>query len=292
MTEVLQFDAYRFATAMVWLGTLLVLVNLVAVVSERTIFALGKFRRRLLEHRYQPNRRARHPRRPGGAAPPGSQPAPASLLYRTLAGAAPLQQARPRARRHGARDPRGHVAFRRHRSLAAKPAVVKRIAAVRAFGILQMTTRTSAIVAALDDENDDVRAAALDALADLGDPQSLQALMVRLHDESLPRGRRFAAVAAFGDAGETFLLEMSSVDTSNRADYARAAVLRNIEVNTRAGSVDTGPGFDCARRRLRSPRQHRLKKWDARELPRCRPQHRAPTGELARQTLWEVSAGW
>jgi hypothetical protein len=222
VTDVLQFDAYRFATAMVWLGTFLVLVNLVAVVSERTIFALGKFRRRLLEHRYQPiaerailgDPAARHrlvvsPRRHRFYV--------ARLLVQPL---------------YNRRDPERVAKVRAILDDMLLPADAdrwlqsrlwwKRIAAVRAFGVLQMITRTPAIVAALDDENDDVRAAALDALADLRDPQSLQALIVRLHDESLPRGRRFAAVAAFGDAGETFLLEMSRMDTNNRADYARA----------------------------------------------------------------------
>ena len=85
-----------------------------------------------------------------------------------------------------------------------------------------MTTHTAAIVAALDDPESEVRAAALDAIGDLHDPASLQGLVVRLHDQTLPRGRRIAAMAAFGSSCEPFLLEMSEIDAANRANYARA----------------------------------------------------------------------
>jgi HEAT repeat protein len=98
----------------------------------------------------------------------------------------------------------------------------KRVPALQAFGLLQFADRASQIVAALDDHNADVRNAALDALADLHDPATLQAIVVGLHDTSLQRGRRAAALAAFGSECEGFLLELSGVDSEHRLNYAKA----------------------------------------------------------------------
>ena len=86
----------------------------------------------------------------------------------------------------------------------------RRAIAPRALGLLQLTDRTAAIVGALDDPNRNVRAAALDALSDLKDPASLQAVVV--HDASLPLGRRIHALASFGTRCESFLLDLASVD--------------------------------------------------------------------------------
>jgi len=88
-----------------------------------------------------------------------------------------------------------------------------------------MKERTAQVVAALDDTNGDVRGAALDALADLKDPVSLKAIIVRLHDASLHRGRRVQALTAFGTDSERFLLDLGNVDPANRLNYARALAL-------------------------------------------------------------------
>ncbi|HEU4938681.1 MAG TPA: HEAT repeat domain-containing protein [Vicinamibacterales bacterium] len=98
----------------------------------------------------------------------------------------------------------------------------RRALALRALGLTQIRDRTAAIVAALDDKNASVRAAALDALTDLKDPASLQAVVIRLHDRSLHRGRRIAAITAFGNACEPFLLDLAEIDPVHRSDYARA----------------------------------------------------------------------
>jgi FOG: HEAT repeat len=105
----------------------------------------------------------------------------------------------------------------------------RRALAIRVFGLLQMRDRTAQVVAALDDTNRDVRGAALDALADLKDPASLKAIIVRLHDSSLHRGRRVQALTAFGRDSERFLLELGSVDPANRLNYARALALIGTE---------------------------------------------------------------
>jgi len=101
----------------------------------------------------------------------------------------------------------------------------RRALALRALGLVQARNRTAELVAALDDSHPDVRAAALDALADQRDPAALQAVVVRLHDTSLHRGRRGAALKAFGPDCEPFLLEWSEVDPEHRLDYIHALAI-------------------------------------------------------------------
>jgi HEAT repeat protein len=98
----------------------------------------------------------------------------------------------------------------------------RRALGVRALGLLQQTDRTAPLVAALDDTNLDVRNAALDALADMQNPAALPAIVVRLHDTTLHRGRRAAALTAFGPRCEEFLLDLAAVDVEHRLNYARA----------------------------------------------------------------------
>ena len=101
----------------------------------------------------------------------------------------------------------------------------RRALALRALGLLQARDHTAQLVAALDDSHPDVRAAALDALTDEHDPAALQAVVVRLHDTSLHRGRRGAVLKAFGSDCEPFLLEWSEVDPENRLNYIHALAI-------------------------------------------------------------------
>jgi HEAT repeat protein len=96
---------------------------------------------------------------------------------------------------------------------------------VQVIGLLQMRDRTGAVVAALEDSNADVRNAAMDALADMQDPAALQAIALHLHNASLRRGPRAAAIAAFGSQCEAFLLDLSHVDAEHRLNYARALAI-------------------------------------------------------------------
>jgi len=100
----------------------------------------------------------------------------------------------------------------------------RRALALRALGLLQTRERTGAIIGALDDANAGVRSAALDALADLHDPASVSAIVMRLHDSSLPVGRRAAALAAFGAACEPIVLDVAQVDPEHLVNYARALI--------------------------------------------------------------------
>jgi HEAT repeat protein len=101
----------------------------------------------------------------------------------------------------------------------------RRALALRALGLAQAADYTSALITALDDAHPDVRAAALDGLADMHDLTALQAIIVRVHDTSLHRGRRGAAIKAFGSECESFLLEMSEVDPANRLNYIHALAI-------------------------------------------------------------------
>ena len=101
----------------------------------------------------------------------------------------------------------------------------RRAVGVRALGLLQVTDRTAAIVGALDDGDPVVRNTALDALADMQNPAALPAIVVRLHDASLHRGRRAAALTSFGPRCEEFLLDLARVDPAHRVNYARALSL-------------------------------------------------------------------
>jgi HEAT repeat protein len=101
----------------------------------------------------------------------------------------------------------------------------RRAFALRAVGLLRIPGYTGLLVAALDDGHAYVRGAALDALGDLRDPASLHAVVVRLLDASLPRGRRVAALAAFGEDAEPILRDLSEHHRAYRVAYARALAL-------------------------------------------------------------------
>src|SRR5262245_46909827 len=118
----------------------------------------------------------------------------------------------------------------------------RRALALHALGVLQDTDRTAAIMAALDDGNEDVRAAALDALCDLKDPRSLAAIVVRLNDSSLHRGRRGAALAAFGSQSESFLIELARIDPAHRLNYAKVLAVCGTPLCRPVLSEWTGDG--------------------------------------------------
>jgi HEAT repeat protein len=101
----------------------------------------------------------------------------------------------------------------------------RRARALRALGLIQATDHTPQLVAALDDAHADVRAAALDGLTDMHDLTALEAIVVRVHDTSLHRGRRGAALKKLGPECEPFLLELSAVDLDNRLNYVYALAI-------------------------------------------------------------------
>jgi HEAT repeat protein len=101
----------------------------------------------------------------------------------------------------------------------------RRALALRAVGLVQATDYTPQLVAALDDPHADIRAAALDGLTDMHDLAALEAILVRVHDLSLHRGRRGAILKTFGTECEPFLLELSAADSENRLNYIYALAI-------------------------------------------------------------------
>jgi HEAT repeat protein len=219
----------RAALWTAWVGVALTLFVALLLAAQRAAWTFDAARRRRLGRRYQP------------------------LIRRALAGD-------QTARHHLVTAPRRHRLFvaellitpliddRSPARIAATRALAhammlvptgdrylrsrwwwRRALALRALGLLQMTDRTPAIVAALDDENGDVRGAALDALTDLHDPAALPAIVARMHDPSLHPARRAAALAAYGANCEPLVLEFSGVDPEHRLNYAQALALCGTE---------------------------------------------------------------
>lgn len=216
---------HRTATIMGWIALVLACLSLVAVVIERGGVALWSMRRRRAERRYEPL--IRHALCGDDAA--GNALIAVPTRHRLLIAElliVPLIDDK---------DPERIV---RTRHLVREMSLIddadrylqswfwwRRALALRALGLTQITERTASIVAALDDPNPDVRAAALDSLADLKDPASLQAIVVRLNDATLHRGRLIAALAALGSRCEPFLLEIARADPAHRYNYARALTI-------------------------------------------------------------------
>ena len=224
MTDLLVEFA-RLSPLMVWAAVVAALTMAAAVVVERAAFGLQQARRGRLRRRYRPL--VQHAlegdetaRRELLASPAPHRLTLAWLLIEPLIeDRDPDRIARTRAIVEAMSL--FHLADRYLRSWMWW----RRSLALRALGLLQARDHTPQLVAALDDSHPDVRAAALDALTDQRNPAALQAVVVRLHDTSLHRGRRGAVLKAFGSDCEAFLLEWSEVDPENRLNYIHALAI-------------------------------------------------------------------
>jgi HEAT repeat protein len=215
----------RLAPLMVWSALGFAVAMIAAVVFERALFAWQQRRSRYIAQRYGPLvHRAlgggEVARRQLSASPARHRFAIASLLITPL-----IED----------RDPRR---ISRTRAIARALSVLpladrylssrlwwRRALALRALGLIQASDHTHQLIAALDDAHPDVRAAALDGLTDMHDPAAVQALVLRLHDTSLHRGRRGAALKAFGSACEPSLLALSEADAAHRLNYTHALAI-------------------------------------------------------------------
>lgn len=219
------FDLEWIAPVMFWTAISFVLTMTAAVVVERAAFGVLALRQRRIEQRYRPLLQAALTGDETAfttlvASPARHRVAIAWLLIVPLI---------------ADRDPRRLAASRRIAEALTVPAIARgyvrsrrwwrRALGLRALGLVQARDCTSLIVAALDDANLDVRAAALDALTDLHDPASLAAIVARTQDASLPIGRRAAALAAFGADCEPLLLDLAEINPAHRFHYARALSL-------------------------------------------------------------------
>ena len=227
----LIFDRETVRTVLEWTSIVLVVTMFFAVVVERTLAGLREARRQRVERHYAPLlRRAvagdEDARRRLEAAPPRHR------LILAMRRVLPL-----------IRDPtpekiaeaRSAVATLGLTSVANRYLHSrwwwKRAVMLRAVGLLQIHGRTGLAIAALDDPHHDVRATALDALADMQNPASLPAIIVRLHDTSLHRGRRG------GRAGRV-RIQLRTVPPGPRRRRSRApSQLRAGAGDLRHGSV-------------------------------------------------------
>jgi HEAT repeat protein len=205
-----------------WLSVVLALSTVGAVVAERASYGIREARRRRFEARWSPVI-ARAIAGDEGAVAALAASAPSDRFGIATLLITPLIEDRD-ARR-----------IARTREIAEAVALIayadeflgsvwwwRRAVALRALGLMQVRTRTARVVAALDDPHVEVRAAALDALADLRDPASLPAIVVRLLDTSLPRGRRVGVLTTFGSEAEPLLLDYAELDPAHYAKYALA----------------------------------------------------------------------
>jgi HEAT repeats len=213
--------SFQLLQATIVAGTVLLIVILV----ERTTLGFLEFRRRHMERRYQPVVRRALAGDPEArqallASPSRHQLAIARILILPLV---------------GDRNP-SRVAETRAilRAMSFIPTVIRylrsrwswrRALALQVLGVLQIREHSAAIVSALDDPDPIIRSAALDALTDLQDPATLPAIVVRLHDASLPHGRRLAALAAFGSSSEPLLLDLMAVDSKHAINYVQALAI-------------------------------------------------------------------
>jgi HEAT repeat protein len=224
MTEILSEFA-RLAPLMVSAAVVIALMMAAAVVVERAAFGVQQALSRRVTERYRP------------------------LVQRALAGdetargellASPARHRLALARMliEPLVEDRSPERIARTRTVVQEMSVIhlanrylrsrlwwRRALALRALGLVQARDHTAQLIAALDDSHPDVRAAALDGLTDLHDLAALEAIVVRLHDTSLHRGRRGAALKAFGSECEPFLLELSAVDPANRLNYIHALAI-------------------------------------------------------------------
>jgi len=216
----LEFES--LAPLMAWGAAAFALAMIAAVVMERAAFGALRARSRQVIAHYGPSvQRALEgdetARRELLAAPARHRLAIARLLITPL-----IEN----------RDPRRIAVTREVARALSVPQLAnrylrsrlwwRRALALRALGLIQAGDHAGQLIAALDDAHPDVRAAALDGLTDLHDPATVPAIVVRLHDTSLHRGRRGAVLKAFGALCEPFLLDGSAFDPVHRLNYTLA----------------------------------------------------------------------
>jgi HEAT repeat protein len=239
--------AWRFAVALVQVGLVFVFVATGAVLFGRTAYAIGQYHQRRFRRRYG----ALVDRALGGDD--AAVNALVASPHRHRIGLALLLILPLIEDRDATRIERTQVIARALSLVAVADRLLRsvwwwrRALALRALGLTQVRERTGRIIAALDDGHPDVRAAALDALTDLKDPASLHAIVIRLHDPSLQRGRRAAALTAFGHQCEPFLLELADIDPTRRSSYARALAVCGSEMSRPALCAWTNDGNPLVR---------------------------------------------
>ncbi len=90
--------------------------------------------------------------------------------------------------------------------------------AALAVGLLHDRAAVPALIGLLDDEHDQVRAAAIDALGQIGDPSAIAALLARMSDPTrYERARLVQSLRAFGEGATAALLDHGASHPDDRA---------------------------------------------------------------------------
>ncbi|HEV8254708.1 MAG TPA: HEAT repeat domain-containing protein [Vicinamibacteria bacterium] len=108
-----------------------------------------------------------------------------------------------------------------------------RAEAALALGLVREPSAAEALVAALEDEHEEVRAAAVDALGLLGDPRAIPALVLRLSDES--RHQRVRIVESLREFGQRATPALLAHARSNPAAVREVADLVGLLAGAEAG---------------------------------------------------------
>jgi len=225
-------DAEFVARLLLWLSVRLALGMTAVVVVERAVSALVRARREWIEDRYRPLVRSALAGDDAAVGRLVATPARHRLAIARLL-IEPLIDDRDPARISKARALVEAISLLPLADRHLKSRLWwRRARALRALGLIQATDHTPQLVAALDDPHPDVRAAALDGLTDMHDLAALKAIVVRVHDTSLHRGRRGAALKSFGAECEPFLLELTEVDPENRLNYIHALAICGTAAST------------------------------------------------------------
>jgi hypothetical protein len=214
----------RLAPFLAWSAVAFALATAAAVVVERSAVGLYQARRRRIRVRYGP---LIHPALEGDETARrrlSTSPLRHRLtIARMLIG--PLIETADPQRIETARAILSLSGFQLAERYLRSRRWWRRALALRVLGLVQASDHVAQLVAALDDTHPDVRAAALDALMDLRDPATIPAIVERVHDTSLHRGRRGAALKAFGSRCEPLLLERSTVDPAHRLNCTHALAI-------------------------------------------------------------------
>ena len=199
-------------------GSALLLLLLALLVGQRLVRAAGEARRRSLVSRYGPiiaeALSTDSPQALDAAAriPARHRPLLASLVLAPLhvvRGGHNTRAAELADRLRLSDDWRTDLRSRRwwHRSEAAL-----------ALGLLRDRSTIPALIGLLDDEHEQVRAAAIDALGQIGDPSAVAALLMRMSDPTRhERARLVQSLRAFGEGATAALLEHAALHPNDRA---------------------------------------------------------------------------
>lgn len=213
--------AERFRDALVPFlvaGTALLLLLLTILIVQRLLRGAAEVRRQALTARYRPLVDAAlasdEPAAAAAAAaiPERHRAIAADLVLATLRVVRGAQNARARALAEGlglTAHWRGGLRARRwwHRSEAAL-----------ALGLLRDGSAVASLIPLLDDDHEQVRAAAIDALGQIGDAAAVPALLARMGEPTRhERARLIQALRAFGDTATQALVMHGRSQPQDRA---------------------------------------------------------------------------